>query len=77
MLDIFQKAEVRLNSDPLEEEVSTTQTSNKPLLKHGTSGSIQLLGERALQKAMAKIRDWRKTIIASEKKKLRRSIIDL
>lgn len=38
--------------------------------------SVQL-GERTVQKSISRILDWRKTIIISERKRLRRTVLDL
>ena len=35
------------------------------------------LGERTAQRSIARIHDWRKTVIATEKKRLRKTILDL
>jgi hypothetical protein len=43
-------------------------------------GSVRLsshLGERTIQKSMARIQEWRATIILTERKRLRKSLLDL
>ena len=43
-------------------------------------GSVRLsphLGERTIQKSMARIQDWRATIVLTEHKRLRKSLLDL
>ena len=46
--------------------------------RHKTSNSISsTLGERTVQKSLQRLQDWRKTIMVSERKRLRRTAIDM
>ena len=45
--------------------------------RHRSSSSINSIGERAVQKSMQRLQDWRKTIVISERKRLRRTAIDM
>ncbi|KAI5118373.1 hypothetical protein M0805_008701 [Coniferiporia weirii] len=79
MLDIFQKAETLLNEDPSDENPTPPKTrpGRSSRILHVAHASVQILGERAYQKTISKIRDWRKNIITSERKRLRRTALDL
>lgn len=49
----------------------------KGMRRHKSSSSINSTGERAVQKSMQRLQDWRKTIMVSERKRLRRTAIDM
>ncbi|TDL19109.1 beach-domain-containing protein [Rickenella mellea] len=76
---------VQQADDILHSGLPTNTTTDSPVRpdrkSHGLLDSsralLQLVGERAYQKTTTRIREWRKTIIASEQKRLRRTIVDL
>ena len=50
----------------------------RQLTRHKLSSSINsTVGERAVQKSVQRLQDWRKTIMISERKRLRRTAIDM
>lgn len=81
MMNIFKKAEVLLTTDPYGTEVTKTthveQRKRPGSISHVAQASVQVLGERAYQRTAAKLREWRKNIILNEKKRLRRTAIDI
>jgi hypothetical protein len=79
ILDVLQIAETVLNPssakttiDP--DLVGDTQSARQRL----TSSRISMqLGEKSTLRFMARMQEWRKTIKVSERKRLRRTILDL
>ena len=52
-------------------------TLSRGMRRHTSSSSIGSTGDRVVQKSMQRLQDWRKTIIVSERKRLRRTAIDM
>ncbi|KAH8103359.1 beach-domain-containing protein [Cristinia sonorae] len=81
ILDVLQLAETILN--PLDSQESTIDPSvfsPKRPSRRSRMSSTRLsvhLGERTAQRSIARIHDWRKTVIATEKKRLRKTVLDL
>ncbi|THH31660.1 hypothetical protein EUX98_g2544 [Antrodiella citrinella] len=81
ILDVLQLAEAVLNPrDSQESSIDTTVFVPKRPARRSRMSSSRLsvhLGERTVQRSIARINDWRKTVIATEKKRLRKNILDL
>jgi len=45
--------------------------------RKSSSSTNSTIGETAVQKSMQRLQDWRKTIMVSERKRLRRTAIDM
>ena len=67
-----------MNFEHMEESsLSTAADGRTKRLSLFSHASVQVLSERAYQKTASKIREWRKNIISSEKKRLRRTGMDM
>ena len=80
MLRIFKKAEILLTTDSFDSDSQTTHVEQRRRpgsILHVAQASVQVIGERAYQRTATKIRDWRKNIILNERKRLRRTAIDM
>lgn len=76
LLDIHLRTELIFNTQnngPSPSSATLKRLNTPPV----TQTNIQVLGERAYQRTIAKIREWRKNIIASERKRMRRTFMDL
>ncbi|KAI0261217.1 beach-domain-containing protein [Gloeopeniophorella convolvens] len=80
ILDILQTAERLINgSGSQNTEIDPSLVSGRRSVRHRFASarlSIQL-GERTVQKSIARIHDWRSTIITAERKRLRKNVLDL
>ncbi|KAI0049337.1 beach-domain-containing protein [Auriscalpium vulgare] len=79
ILDILKLAERAVNGDESQTQIDPSLVTDRRTVRHRFASarlSIQL-GERTVQKSIARIHDWRTTIIATEKKRLRKNVLDL
>jgi hypothetical protein len=76
MLETLQSAEAVYNPNktPADLEVSVDRKSHKPRVSSKLSVEV---GERTANKAMARMHDWRTSIMATERKRIRKSALDL
>ncbi|KAI9465845.1 beach-domain-containing protein [Lactarius psammicola] len=80
ILDILQSAEQLLNGgDSQQTKIDPSLVSGRLSVRHRfASARLSLqLGERTVQKSMARIHEWRITVIATEKKRLHKNLLDL
>ncbi|KAH9006451.1 beach-domain-containing protein [Lactarius hatsudake] len=80
ILDILQSAEQLLNGgDSQQTKIDPSLVSSRFSVRHRfASARLSLqLGERTVQKSMARIHEWRATVIATERKRLRKNLLDL
>ncbi|KAH9975416.1 beach-domain-containing protein [Lactifluus volemus] len=79
ILDILQNAEQLINGgDSQSTRIDPTLVSERRSVRH-RFGSARLslqLGERTVQKSMARTQEWRSTIILTEQKRLRKNYLD-
>ena len=80
IMDVLQAAESLLNPR------ATQETSVDPAAVVGTKSrrrrmaSVRLsmqLGESAVKRSITRIHEWRKSVIATERKRLRKTVLDL
>jgi hypothetical protein len=79
-LDILQNAEQFINGGNAEStKIDPSLVSERRSVRHRfTSARLSLqLGERTVQKSMARIQEWRAAIILIESKRLRKNLLDL
>jgi hypothetical protein len=79
-LDILQSAEqLIIGGDSQSTKIDPSLVSERRSVRHRfASARLSLqLGERTVQKSMARIQEWRSTIILTEQKRLRKSFLDL
>jgi hypothetical protein len=73
-----EEAQRALNPDAPSSTIDPQLIPGRRMSRHKSSSSINLnAGERAVQKSMQRLQDWRKTIMVSERKRLRRTAIDM
>ena len=73
-----EEAQRALNPDGLPSTIDPQLIPGRRVSRHKSSSSISLnVGERGVQKSMQRLQDWRKTIMVSERKRLRRTAIDM
>ncbi|KAF8266238.1 beach-domain-containing protein [Lactarius quietus] len=80
ILDVLQSAESLVNGGDSEQtKIDPSLVSSRRSVRHRfASARLSLqLGERTIQKSMARIHEWRATIIATERKRLRKNLLDL
>ena len=80
ILDILQSAEQLLNGgDSQQIKIDPSLVSGRRSVRHRfKSARLSLqLGERTVQKSMGRIHEWRATVIATERKRLRKNFLDL
>lgn len=74
-------AETILVSQPFDESLTVAseegRVSHKEKKYQATHASIYMLSEKAYQKVASRLRDWRKDIVATERKRFRRLVKDL
>ncbi|KAI0273049.1 beach-domain-containing protein [Russula aff. rugulosa BPL654] len=80
IMDVLQNAEQLINGGNFPStKIDPSLVSERRSVLH-RFGSVRLsphLGERTIQKSMARIQEWRATIILTERKRLRKSLLDL
>jgi hypothetical protein len=79
LFDAVEKAQAALNPDtkatPIDPKLVPSRLFGR---RRFSSGRLSVdLGERTVQKSITRVLDWRKTIIVSERKRLRRTVLDL
>lgn len=73
-----EEAQRALNPDAPSSTIDPQLIPGRRMSRHKSSSSINLnVGERGVQKSMQRLQDWRKTIMVSERKRLRRTAIDM
>jgi hypothetical protein len=73
-----QEAQNALNPDAPSPTVDPQIILGRRASRHRSSGSTgSTMSERTVQKSMQRLQDWRKTIKISERKRLRRTAIDM
>ncbi|OBZ78370.1 Beige 1 [Grifola frondosa] len=80
IMDVLQLAEAALNPRSSQETALDTiaLVGGRPRRRRMTSVRLSVqLGESAVKRSTARIHDWRKAIIATEKKRLRKTVLDL
>ncbi|KAH9177644.1 beach-domain-containing protein [Lactarius sanguifluus] len=80
ILDVLQSTEQLLNGgDSQQTKIDPSLVSSRFSVRHRfASARLSLqLGERTVQKSMARIHEWRATVIATERKRLRKNLLDL
>jgi len=71
-------AQKALDPDAPPSTIDPQLIPGRRISRHKSSSSINLnVGERGVQKSMQRLQDWKKTIIVSERKRLRRTAIDM
>ncbi|KAH9925795.1 beach-domain-containing protein [Fomitopsis serialis] len=80
IMDILQSAETALNPRSSQEStidsVAVVGTKSRRRRMASIRLSVQL-GESAVKRSITRIHDWRKTVIATERKRLRKTILDM
>ncbi|KAH9965265.1 beach-domain-containing protein [Russula dissimulans] len=80
ILGILQNAEQLINGDNIQStKIDPSLVSERRSVRH-RFGSPRLslqLGERAVQKSISRIQEWRATIILTERKRLHKNLLDL
>ena len=79
ILDVLQAAETILHPNSEKPEIDPTLiTDGRSIRTRLASSRISMqLGERTLAKSLMRMQEWRSTIIASERKRLRKNMLDL
>ncbi|EJC99617.1 beach-domain-containing protein [Fomitiporia mediterranea MF3/22] len=77
VLSVFQQAETLLNLDLSNESVTTERHAKQSSDASRTHAGVHMLSERAYIKTATKIREWRKSIVLTERKRLRRTAMDI
>ncbi|KAI0067044.1 beach-domain-containing protein [Artomyces pyxidatus] len=80
ILNTLQSAEQLVNDDQsLSTEIDPSLVADRRSVRHRwASARLSIhLGERTVQKSISRIHEWRTTIIASERKRLRKNVLDL
>ena len=73
-----EEAQKALDPDAPHSTIDPQLIPGRRISRHKSSSSINLkAGERGVQKSMQRLQDWKKTIIVSERKRLRRTAIDM
>jgi len=73
-----EEAQRALNPDVPSPSIDPQLIPGRRMSRHKSSSSTSsTVGERAVQKSMQRLQDWRKTIMVSERKRLRRTAIDM
>ena len=73
-----EEAQRALDPDAPSSTIDPQLIPGRRISRHKSSSSINLnVGERGVQKSMQRLQDWKKTIIVSERKRLRRTAIDM
>jgi len=72
-----EQAQNSLNPDAPSPTTNPQLVPGGRMSRHRSSSSISSMGEKAVQKSMQRLQDWRKTIVMSERKRLRRTAIDM
>jgi hypothetical protein len=79
-LDILQNAEQLINGgNPQRTKIDPSLLTERRSGRHRFASarfSLQL-GERTVQKSMVRIHEWQATIVLTERKRLRKNILDL
>lgn len=76
-MDAAEEAQRALNPDAPSSAIDPKLIPARRMSRHRSSSSISSTSERAVQKSMQRLQDWRKTIMVSERKRLRRTAIDM
>ncbi|KAI0079797.1 beach-domain-containing protein [Panus rudis PR-1116 ss-1] len=80
ILDILQTAEAILNSIGVADTSIDTKAIAPKRPRRSRFGSSRLsvqLGEKTVRRTITRIEEWRKTVIATERKRLRQAILDI
>lgn len=80
IMDVLQSAETALNPGSSQETVidSIAVAGTKPRRPRMASIRLSLqLGESAVKRSITRIHDWRKTVIITERKRLRKTVLDM
>ncbi|TFY62229.1 hypothetical protein EVJ58_g3994 [Rhodofomes roseus] len=80
IMDILQSAETALNPRSSQETAIDSVTVVGTKARRRRMASIRLsvqLGESAVKRSITRINDWRKTVVATERKRLRKTILDM
>jgi hypothetical protein len=73
-----EEAQRTLNPDAPASTINPELIPGRRMNRHKSSSSINsTVSERTAQKSMQRLQDWRKTIMISERKRLRRTAIDM
>lgn len=80
MITVIHSAETLLN--PTAESVAKIDpeliVDNRSVRRRMASSRLSVqVGERTVNKSMGRMHEWRKTIIVSERKRLRKNVLDL
>lgn len=79
-MDILQSAETALNPLPSQETAIDAAALLGAKSRRRRIASVRLsvqLGETTVKRSIARINEWRKTVIATERKRLRKTVLDL
>jgi hypothetical protein len=79
-LDILQKAEQLINGGNYQRtKIDPSLVTERRSGRHrfATARFSLQIGERTVQKSMARIQEWRATIILTERKRLRKNLLDM
>lgn len=80
IMDILQSAETALNPLPSQETAIDAAALLGAKSRRRRIASVRLsvqLGETTVKRSIARINEWRKTVIATERKRLRKTVLDL
>ncbi|KAI0002519.1 beach-domain-containing protein [Russula compacta] len=80
ILEVLQNAEQLINGGNLPStKIDPSLVSSRRSVRHrfATARLSLQLGERTVQKSMARIQEWRATIIVTERKRLRKNLLDM
>ncbi|KZT70568.1 beach-domain-containing protein [Daedalea quercina L-15889] len=80
IMDILQSAETALNPRTSQETAIDSIAVAGMKSRRRRMASIRLsaqLGESAVKRSITRVHDWRKTVIATERKRLRKTVLDL
>ncbi|KZT02850.1 beach-domain-containing protein [Laetiporus sulphureus 93-53] len=80
IMDVLQSAETVLNPRLSQETAIDATALVGGKARHRRIGSIMLsmhLGESAVKRSIARIHDWRRTVVTTERKRLRKTVLDL
>lgn len=70
-----EEAQRALNPEAPPSTIDPRLIPGRRMSRHKSSSSIT--GDKGVQKSMQRLQDWRKTIMVSERKRLRRTAIDM
>ena len=79
-MDLLQSAESALNPRASQETAIDTFAVAGTKSRRRRMASVRLsvqLGESAVKRSITRINDWRKTVIVTERKRLRKTVLDL